>query len=114
MKKRLSPKFRGNLRTKPDIPLQDRVRLLMERIHTGGPLWPYNDATTVKERIKRGLVKRGRQRLNARRSHNVLLPLVAAPLPEVARVPHPYDKRLADLDAAGLRRRRSPSAPGLA
>jgi len=97
--------------SKPGIQLQDRVHLLMERIHAGGRYWPYNDAATVKECIKRGLVKRGRRMINARWSHNVLIPLVPATPQEAARAPQPYAKRLADLDASGLRRRQSLSSP---
>lgn len=111
MSKRIPPKFRGESKIKPGIPLQERVRLLMDRIHAGGKLWPYNDAACVKECIKRGLIKRGRRRLNARWAHNVLVPLVPAPLQEAARMPQPYAKRLAAMDAAGLRRRVSPSVP---
>lgn len=110
MLKRIPPKARGRKAT-PQVPLQERVRLLMERIHAGGRLWPYNDAATVKECIRRGLIRKGRQQTHARMSRNVLIPLAAAPEPVVPRVPKPYAHRVADLDAAGLRRRSTPSAP---
>jgi len=66
MKKRIPPKFRVESKIKTSRSLQERVRLLMERIHAGIRLWPYNDAACVKECIKRGLIKRGRRQLSAR------------------------------------------------
>lgn len=112
MKKRIQPKFRGvwNPESSPSIPLQERVKLLMERIHSGGRLWPYNDEACVKECIKLGLIKRGRRRINARWAHNVLVPLVS-PHQEAVKTPQPYAKRHSAMDAAGLRRRVSPSTP---
>lgn len=110
MLKRIPPKITGK-KVAPQIPLQERVRLFMERLHAGGPLWPYNDAATIKECIKRGLIRKGRRQIHASWSRNVLIPLVPAPSPEPVRLPQPYAKRIADLDTAGLRRRTAPSAP---
>lgn len=110
MLKRIPPKNKGTKAT-PQLPLQERVRLLMERIHAGKPLWPYSDAATIKECISRGLIRKGRRYIHSRWSRNTLVPLVPAQSPEPARSPQPYAKRIADMDAAGLRRRTSPSAP---
>lgn len=110
MLKRIPPKYQGCKAT-PQLPLQERVRLLMERLHAGTSLRPYNDDATLKECIRRGLVRKGRQQLHPRWSRNTLVALVPAPVAEPERTPQPYAKRIADLDAAGLRRRTSPSAP---
>ena len=102
MKKRILPKISREKQSSPAIPLHERIIKLIERIHSGASLWPYNDAVTVKECLKRGFIKRGRF---GRR--NIFIPLVAFPTPDQPRVPHPYAKRHADLDAAGLRRRKA-------
>lgn len=105
MKKRIPPNFKYMATVTPNIPLQTRVARLMACIHAGTRLWPYADDVTVKECIRRGLIKRGRDVRSARWAHNMLIPLVPAPMKEVVVAPRPYAKRNADLDAAGLRRR---------
>lgn len=110
MLKKIAPKYSG-MRPQPQVPMTERIKRLMERLHAGGPLWPYNDEATVKECIKRGLIRKGRARRHSRWSHNVLVPLVAAPEVVIPRVPQPYARRLADLDAAGLKRRVSSTSP---
>lgn len=97
----------------PAIPLRERVRLFMERLHQGVPLWPYNDAATISECLERGLIKRGRRRIHARWAVNVLIPFVPAPVHVIERVPQPYAKRIAAMEAATLKHRRATKAAAL-
>lgn len=110
MLKRIPPKTYGR-QAEPQVPLQERISRLMARIHSGGRLWPYADEATVKECIRRGLIRKGRMQVHSRMARTTLIPLVPAPAPVVERVAQPYAKRNADLDAAGLHRRVTPSAP---
>lgn len=105
MKKKLAPNFRW-IQSSPEIPLTKRMDLLIERIHSGRKLWPYNDAATVKECIKRGLIKRERKKYATHLGRNTLVPLVTPEIVEV-RVPKPFSKRNMAMDEAGLKRRKS-------
>jgi hypothetical protein len=102
--KKIPPNFRWK-DIKPILPLQERIRLLMDRIHRGVSYHPYADATTVNECIKRGLIKRGRRHHHATWAHSVLIPLVPAPEQGIPRVPKPFAKRIAAMNEAGLRYR---------
>ena len=103
MLKRIPPK-KGGAKAAPQVPLQERVRLLMERLHKGLPLRPYADNATLKECVKRGLIRKGRQQIHARWSRSIWIPLAPATELTPERIAQPYAKRIADLDAAGLRR----------
>lgn len=110
MLKRIPPRFHG-VKASPQLPLQERIEQLMARLYAGAPLRPYNDPATIKACLKRGLVRRERNRLHVNWARNVLIPLAPPPPSKLEHVPQPYAKRIADLDAAGLRRRASPTAP---
>lgn len=55
------------------------------RLHAGAPLRPYNDPATIKACLKRGLVRRERNRLHVNWARNVLIPLPSSAIQARAR-----------------------------